>query len=1036
MNKTLLKRIFSVFISLIILISACSVGLNVSAESNIDVSEYSFPLLGKTVNVTSPYAAIRIINGKQNFHKGIDFAANEGDAVMAWKSGTVVDVHSSCSSSHISGSCRCGNTFGNHVTIFHGKHKNRSIFTVYAHLSKVNVSVNQQVKQGMTIGRSGNTGNSTGAHLHFGLFLDNYYGNHVDPTPYLGIKNKKGTHKVTHASLVESMPTIPDVKLTPISNSKIKLSYKSGVAESYVVERKIDKNEWKTISNKTKKTEYTHDNLPIGKTYSFRVKAFSNGEYSKYSEVVSFTGLAKAKLTYANFAKISSNDTYKSNNAVLVKWNNVKGAKEYELFRKKNDNSSVKIATINKTYYKDDRLSNNKKYKYFVRAINGKAKGEYSNGMTLETMPLPKISSLKANSNTSVTININKIKDVDKYIVYSKLSTADKYSTLKTSKEPKINITGLKSGKKHYFKVIAVKNNVATDTSKVKSFQSIARGNITECLLTNNNKVSLKWDKIPGATMYYVQFSNKTEQTSSLQKTTSTSMTFIDLVPGNKYSFMVKGVRGNISGSFSQEKTAKPLSAPEIKNYGLKTANSAFIEWNKVSGAKEYKLYRKKGEASYALIKTLTKNETSYIDKKLAKNTIYKYFVVAINGKNKSEKSEIVSVKRLAGSPTLTITKRSDTGVSLSWSKIDGVRGYILYRKVNNGSFAKLASFTSQTSTYRDANVEPGNSYFYIVKGYSGSIYTPYSNEVDFKILGKTEINSAIFSDITTVKINWNKNNGADGYVLQVSLDDDGWEEIYKGENNSFTMTNTSIASEHKFRVRGYYVFENKYYYSEFSTIVTAKYDDKITVPQPSIELVSGDTWIEIKITETEDSDFYYQYAYSTTKDGKYTTSDFEFDPEYLISNLKSDEIYYLKARIILPVGRDKNGDEKYMYGRYTSPKQISTHSRYDYVGFTELIDLGNLFNVTPIISPTPPGPYSDGSDIYMYSASELKNKASNYITKYKNAITESGGSYSEKTKNNSKLVTININNNKYYLAYNSDMVVISNLEDSVLSLI
>jgi hypothetical protein len=57
--------------------------------------------------------------------------------------------------------------------------------TLYAHLSKVNVRVGQVVKTGQQIALSGNTGNSSGPHLHFEIRTTPNYGTAVDPVAFL-----------------------------------------------------------------------------------------------------------------------------------------------------------------------------------------------------------------------------------------------------------------------------------------------------------------------------------------------------------------------------------------------------------------------------------------------------------------------------------------------------------------------------------------------------------------------------------------------------------------------------------------------------------------------------------------------------------------------------------------------------------------------------------------------------------------------------------------------------------------------------------
>ena len=86
-------------------------------------------------------------------HNGIDIAASVGTPVLASASGVVISAKAS----------GYNGGYGSMVIISHaGK-----IQTVYGHLSSVNVSTGQTVSQGQVIGAVGNTGKSTGPHLHF-----------------------------------------------------------------------------------------------------------------------------------------------------------------------------------------------------------------------------------------------------------------------------------------------------------------------------------------------------------------------------------------------------------------------------------------------------------------------------------------------------------------------------------------------------------------------------------------------------------------------------------------------------------------------------------------------------------------------------------------------------------------------------------------------------------------------------------------------------------------------------------------------------
>ena len=94
-------------------------------------------------------------------HNGIDFAASIGTAVKSAGSGEVTNVIRTRVNQ------RCG--YGNWVVIRH----DNGLSTLYAHLSLATVNVGDHVYTGQTLGYSGNTGFTTGPHLHFGVYVTN-----------------------------------------------------------------------------------------------------------------------------------------------------------------------------------------------------------------------------------------------------------------------------------------------------------------------------------------------------------------------------------------------------------------------------------------------------------------------------------------------------------------------------------------------------------------------------------------------------------------------------------------------------------------------------------------------------------------------------------------------------------------------------------------------------------------------------------------------------------------------------------------------
>lgn len=103
--------------------------------------------------------------GASTYHKGVDWATPIGTAVMASSGGTVTKAG-------------WGSGYGYVVYIDHGDGRQ----TRYGHLSKVLVKAGQKVSQGEKIALSGNTGVSTGPHIHFEILIG---GTQVNPLNYL-----------------------------------------------------------------------------------------------------------------------------------------------------------------------------------------------------------------------------------------------------------------------------------------------------------------------------------------------------------------------------------------------------------------------------------------------------------------------------------------------------------------------------------------------------------------------------------------------------------------------------------------------------------------------------------------------------------------------------------------------------------------------------------------------------------------------------------------------------------------------------------
>ena len=108
---------------------------------------YCYPVKGK-FSITNKFGAKG--NYACGFHTGVDLVSNNKN-IYSVSEGVVSRINN------------CGSSYGNHVVIEHAD----GTSALYAHLANVFVSVGQSVSCGSCIGIMGNTGKSSGTHLHF-----------------------------------------------------------------------------------------------------------------------------------------------------------------------------------------------------------------------------------------------------------------------------------------------------------------------------------------------------------------------------------------------------------------------------------------------------------------------------------------------------------------------------------------------------------------------------------------------------------------------------------------------------------------------------------------------------------------------------------------------------------------------------------------------------------------------------------------------------------------------------------------------------
>jgi murein DD-endopeptidase MepM/ murein hydrolase activator NlpD len=136
-------------------------------QEELDYTPSVWPLISTEVGWISSNLGYRNdpLTGKRAYHNGIDISTSEGTPIIAPANGVVVEVSSS-------------RTLGNTLGIDHMN----GYTTIYGHLKAFNVKVGERITRGQIIGYLGNTGRSTGPHLHYEVRLN---GKPVNPKLYI-----------------------------------------------------------------------------------------------------------------------------------------------------------------------------------------------------------------------------------------------------------------------------------------------------------------------------------------------------------------------------------------------------------------------------------------------------------------------------------------------------------------------------------------------------------------------------------------------------------------------------------------------------------------------------------------------------------------------------------------------------------------------------------------------------------------------------------------------------------------------------------
>ena len=234
-------------------------------------------------------------------------------------------------------------------------------------------------------------------------------------------------------------------------------------------------------------------------------------------------------------------------------------------------------------------------------------------------------------------------------------------------------------------------------------------------ITTSAGKPKISWNKVDGATKYYIYRSTDGKTYKYLTYTTKTSYTNSKATIGTKYYYKVTAV--NASGAesaYSNIKSIKCVPATPTVTIS-RSCGKAKLSWKAVTGATKYYIYRSTDGKNFEYRTYTTK--LSYTDSKSASGKKYYYKVRAVavvNGTNVgSAYSAAKSIMTTLAKPTVKITT-SNGKPKLTWSKVTGADKYYIYRSTDGKTFKQYTT-TTKTS-FTNTGAKKNTKYYYKVK--------------------------------------------------------------------------------------------------------------------------------------------------------------------------------------------------------------------------------------------------------------------------------------------------------------------------------
>ena len=633
----------------------------------------------------------------------------------------------------------------------------------------------------------------------------------VTSTSYVDTSVKNNTQysykiKAYNAACVSAFSTAASLKKTQISVSnlkadangnKVQLSWTGGVtgAEGYVIYRKTEGGSYAEIG-RTAGNTYS-DTISAGIKYYYAVAVYSGSRTEDKCPEVGVMYLATP-------SGLSVSNTIAS---LTLKWNAVKGATEYEIYRAGTDGKYSKITTVTSTSYVDTSVKNNTQYSYKIKAYNTACASAFSTAASLKKTQIS-VSNLKADANgTKVQLSwTGGVTGAEGYVIYRR-TEGGSYTEIGRTAGNAYSDT-VSAGIKYYYAVAVYSGSRTEDKCPEVGAMYLAEPAVTGASNITSG-VQVKWSQVTGATGYIVYRKGAGKgwaRIADIKEGSTVNYTDTTAASGTIYTYTVRAYNKDTMSDWNSTKSLMRISDTTVTGASNITSGVQ-VKWSQVTGATGYIVYRKGAGKGWARIADIKSGSTvSYTDKTASSGTTYTYTVRAYNGNTMGDWHSAKSLMRISDT-TLTGASNITSGVQVKWSRVTGATGYIVYRKSGSGSWGRIADIKSgSTVSYTDTTAASGTTYTYTVRAYNGSTMGDWHSAKSVKRLSDPKLTSA--SKVSGgINVRWTGVTGATGYIVYRKTATSGWSRvanIKSGSTTNYTDRTGKPGTRYTYTVRAY----------------------------------------------------------------------------------------------------------------------------------------------------------------------------------------------------------------------------------------